>query len=145
MTRSLSTVTRRIFAVLFCFVIGGFALVQGMSDAQAVGLGFSALLVALLAFVMPKFGDFFSWLALTLVTIAALIGDRLYEIAMSMLVAANTLFFCPATLVAFFIENHTCSNLIPFLSIVLVAAPFVAVAVYASGSVVIGNRAKAKQ
>jgi len=103
------------------------------------GFGIAALIVALVAFGVPLFGLYVSWLAAILAAIAALAGDRVFATTTPIIAATNTLFFSPLALVAFAGQNEGGSNALLYITIVLFAAPFIAMVLNATGKVALGK------
>lgn len=108
---------------------------------MAKGFGIAALIVALVAFGVPLFGLYVSWVAAALATVAAFAGDRVFATATSIITIANTLFFSPLVLAALVGENESGSNVLLYITISVFAAPFVAMMVSAMGKGAAGKSA----
>jgi len=103
------------------------------------GLGIAALVVALVALGVPLLGLYVSWLAAVLAVIAALAGDRVFATATPVIAAINTLFFSPLALATFASENEGGSNVRLYITIILFAAPFIAMVMNATGKFALGK------
>ena len=103
------------------------------------GFGIAALIVALVAFGVPLFGLYASWVAAVLAVIAAFAGDRVFATTTPIIAAVNTLFFSPLALAAFAGENESGSNALLYITIILFAAPFIAMMLNATGKVAFGK------
>lgn len=100
---------------------------------MAKGFGIAALIVALVAFGVPLFGLYVSWLAAALAVIAAFAGDRVFATTTPIIAAINTFFFSPLALVAFAGESEGGSSILLYITIILFIAPFIGMIVNAMG------------
>ncbi|AWZ01341.1 hypothetical protein RHODOSMS8_01806 [Rhodobiaceae bacterium] len=74
----------------------------------------------------PLFGLYVSWFAAILDVIAAFAGDRVFATATPIIAVISTLFFSPLALAAFAVEKVGGSNAFLYITIIVFAAPFVA-------------------
>lgn len=111
---------------------------------MAKGFGIAALVVAILAIFTPVVGILLSALALVLASIGALAGDRAFAVATPLIAGVNTFFLSPSTWIH--IENARHDSGISALMIgfyVLLAAPVIAIALNASGKVMLDRKTAA--
>lgn len=107
---------------------------------MAKGFGIAALIVALIAFMVPVFGFMVSWFAAALATIAALSGERVFATATVLVAAVNTFFLSPLTLAMFVGEGQQEGQpLLLIVTIFLFAAPFIAMMLNATGKIALGR------
>lgn len=106
---------------------------------MAKGFGIAALIVALVAFGVPVFGLYVSWLAAALAAIAALAGDRVFATTTPIIAITNTLFFSPLALATFASESEGGSNVLLYVTIIVFAAPFIAMILNAMGKGAVGK------
>jgi hypothetical protein len=104
---------------------------------MAKGFGIAALVVAIVAIIVPGYGLFFSAGAIVLSVIAALAGDRIFATATPIIAGVNTLFLSP--LMWMFIRDHGGNGVEVFYCLVIIffVAPFVAMFLNSKGKVVI--------
>lgn len=96
------------------------------------GFGIAALIIAVIAIFIPMpVWLCVSWVALLLVTVAALAGDRVFSISVIVLTIVNTVVFSPVTL-ALLLGANEFSWLLAF-HIVAIITPIAAVILKASG------------
>jgi len=104
---------------------------------MANGFGIAALVVAIVAIIVPGYGLFVSAGAIVLSVIAALAGDRIFATATPIIAVVNTLFLSP--FMWLLIRDHRGNGVevFYFLVIVFFVAPFVAMFLNSKGKVVI--------
>jgi hypothetical protein len=98
------------------------------------GFGVAGLSIALIAFFVPFYGFFFSFIAIVFVTIAALAGDRVFATATPLITFVNSVFLSPVAWM--FLHDE----LSPFLYnatlpaiVVATVIPFVGMALSSTG------------
>lgn len=101
------------------------------------GFGIPALVFAIISIFVPLFGIFVSGIAVLLAVLSALAGDRIFATSTAVIVAVNTFFLSPLTL-ALLVQKTG------FLlaALACLAAPFVAIALNASGALMLQSKAK---
>ena len=113
---------------------------------MAKGFGIIGLILASGAIFIPFVSRFVIWLALLLVTVSALAGDRLFAVATVIASFLNVVFWSPATMLMLigdvgasrqFAEHG--SPMVFILALILFAAPIVAVILNATGKVVLAQ------
>jgi dolichol kinase len=106
---------------------------------MAKGFGIAALVVAIVAIIVPLYGLFLSAGAVVLSVIAALAGDRIFATATPIIAGVNTLFLSPLMWMLIRDKNSAGNGVgvFYFLVIVFFVAPFVAMFLNSRGKVVI--------
>lgn len=111
---------------------------------MAKGFGIAALVVAIIAIFVPFYGIHLSGIALILAALAALAGDRAFAVATPIIAAANAYFLTPALWLAMKgLEQSGGSSGLLLLILAFLAAPFVAIALNASGVIVLDRKTTA--
>jgi hypothetical protein len=87
------------------------------------GLGLGAMVLAILAILVPVVTIYVVWLALILATIAVLMGDRVYFIVTVLISIVNLVFLSPMTLALLKGENLNGESSFLYGTIALLAAP----------------------
>jgi hypothetical protein len=102
-----------------------------------VGFGIAALVIALLAIFAPYGVNLVaSAVAILLACLAAFAGDRAFSVATSLICIVNFFLFSPFTLAAISVAGGAMAVVFVML---VAATPFVAIALNASGKVVISQ------
>jgi len=109
-----------------------------MEIAMAKGFGIAALVVALLAILIP-FGIVLSVIAVALAVIAALAGDRVFATATAVIAFVNSLFLSPSTWILLGGNDAGARSAITTLIIVITILPFIAMALNAAGKFSLGT------
>jgi FHA domain len=101
---------------------------------MAKGLGIAGLVLAIVAIFTPVVSLFVTLIAMVLVSVAALFGDRVFAVAAVTIGAVNTFFLSPLTLVAMVGEagGHGSYYLL-IIALVFLVSPIVAIVLNASG------------
>ena len=111
---------------------------------MAKGFGIAALVVAIIAIFVPFYGIHLSAIALILAALAALAGDRAFAVATPIIAAADAYFLTPSLWLAMKgTEQSGGSGGLWMGLIVFLAAPFVAIALNASGMIVLDRKTSA--
>lgn len=102
------------------------------------GFGIAGLIIAFLAIFAPYGVNIAAVvIAMLLVCIAALAGDRAWAIATSLLSAANLFLFSPLTLAALGVGG---GSWVIIIALCILALPIVAIALNASGKMAISKQ-----
>jgi hypothetical protein len=106
---------------------------------MAKGFGIAGIIIVLLGMFIPIAGSFICWLGLALATVAALSGDRIFSVVTGLVAAVGVIFFSPLLWAAIAGENMQGGSVIPIVTVLSIFAPFVGIALNASGKVVLGK------
>lgn len=87
------------------------------------GLGIAALVIAILAIIVPLVSLYVVWLALVLATFALVTGDTTFSIASFVICLVNVLFLSPATWMVFAGEEMVHRSGLKVFTILLFLAP----------------------
>jgi hypothetical protein len=113
------------------------------------GIGLAALIIAFIGMWMPLVGLFVGWLALIIVCVAALCGDKGFTIATVILSAVAFIFFTPSLWLEAGASADATSGhgapLLRIISIVLLAAPIGCIILFSTGKLAIKKRASSQQ
>lgn len=105
------------------------------------GFGIAALVLAILAIFVPVAGIVLSGLALLLAAVAALAGDRAFAIATPLIAGVNTFLLSPSVWMALKgSEQGGGQTGMVIVILAFLAAPFVAIALNASGKIVLDRK-----
>lgn len=109
------------------------------------GFGISAIFVALVAMVMPVVVNLFViYLAMILAIVAALAGDRIFATVAPIISAVGLLLLSPLTLAYLTTDSNPQGGpLLMMITLVFLAAPFVAMFLNATGKLVLNRKASA--
>jgi hypothetical protein len=110
---------------------------------MAKGLGIAGLVISIISIFIPVVGIFTGWLALVLVVFAALAGDVAFTIAVVAISTVNYMFLSPmlwlATAGANMNPGPGSPNVLVAVTVILLAAPIIALILRATGKVVLGG------
>lgn len=101
------------------------------------GLGISALVFAIISLFVPFFGIIVSGIGVLLAVFSAVAGDRIFATATSVIVGVNIFFLSPLSLGVILQSNGLLLGVLACL-----AAPFVAIAINASGTFMLRSKVK---
>ncbi len=98
------------------------------------GLGIVGFIIVIFSIIIPLAGPYISFLALVIVALGALFGERTYAIATPIIAAANLFLFSPTWLITLSqSEEPDGSNPAMFFTIVFLALPFVGIVLETAG------------
>jgi hypothetical protein len=97
------------------------------------GFGIAGLVIAIVAIFIPVAGIFVSAVALVLVGIGALAGDRIFTTATAMIAIVNTMFLSPSLWIILQTKSDQEQRFYVILTMLFVAFPFAAMALNAAG------------
>lgn len=117
------------------------------SHAIAKGFGIAGLCIALIGIIVPVYGPLhLSALAIALVTIGALAGDRVFAIAVPIVALVNFWFLSPFVNLLIHSVTAQAGSAAPLYFVVAIffAAPFCAIYCYGVGLLRLGSRASSE-
>ena len=110
-----------------------------------VGFGIAGLVIAILGIFSPlTYSLYVGAAALILVSIGALAGERALAVATALIVAANLFLFSPVTMAWLTDDGPHNGRYLWVVIIIFLAMPFIAIALNASGKVVLGTPPESK-
>lgn len=111
---------------------------------MAKGFGIAGLVLGILAIFVPVVSLFIIWLALVLVTLSAMFGDRIFSVATLTISIVNVLFLSPITIIALVgeqigTERTGGSSVLLVGSLIVFAGPIIGLILNATGRVAFGS------
>jgi hypothetical protein len=112
---------------------------------MAKGFGIAGLVLAILAIVVPIVGIAISGIAIVCAIVAALASDRVFATAIPLIAGINTFFLSASVWVVMGQQSQAQNWSFTLFVLAWVAAPFVAMALNATGKVVLDKKEQAQR